>query len=156
MLNNNQVKKLLLVVPITGLLSTTSLAQNDLNNLILATSTNQVEEVLTGNTGGSYSLASIANRDSKGNPCMGYGDPKPDHVMTLKSDFEQLSLKIDSNQSDTTLLIKSESSVRCAFGKDNVRDAVINGRNWSAGTYSIWIGSISPNQRSQYRLLVQS
>ena len=154
-----QIKFGLLVIFLWGLLPKISLAQkSSLSNLILAAGANQVKEFLMGNTGGSYSLASIANQDSKGNPCLGYGDPEPDHKMILKSDFAQLLLQIDSGGSDTTLLIKGtkDDSIRCAYGQDNSRDAIVQGSNWSADTYSIWVGSMSPNQRSPYRLLVQS
>lgn len=135
-----------------------TLAQkNDLNHLILAVGADRTVEILTGNTGGAYSLASISNRDSKGNPCMGYGDPQPDHILTLQNDFAQLQLQIDSGGSETTLIIKNleTNNIYCAFGQNNQTDAVIKDTDWPAGTYHIWVGSIYPNLRSPYRLLVQ-
>ena len=147
-----------LIIPLICFVAEVALAQRkSFNDLTLAVGADRTGGIVTGNTGGSYSLASITNRDRKGNPCMGYGDPQPDHTITLKGNFEQLTLQIDSRGSDTTLLVKKIDNhyVRCGFGQGSSKDAVIQDRNWSAGTYQIWVGSMSPNQRSPYRLSVQ-
>ena len=125
--------------------------------LILALGSSQVGLTITGNTGGAYSLASLSNHDLNGTPCLGYGDPQPDRILQLKSDFENLTFEVNSNGQDTTLVIKSLETgvVRCGFGKNNSRDALIFDRNWSAGTYHIWVGSMAPNRRSSYRLSVR-
>lgn len=127
------------------------------DNLILAVDSSQTSAVVTGSTGGGYSLAAMINRDRNGNPCMGYGDPEPDHVMILENEFSQLSLKVNSRGSDTTLIIKGpgKNNVRCGFGKNNRRDALVKDSQWAPGKYEIWVGSVSPNQRSGYRLSIQ-
>ena len=118
----------------------------------------ETKKVVTGNTGGSYSLASIANRDRDGNPCIGYGDSQPDRTLALKGDFARLKVQVNSGGNDTTLLIKNveDRTIRCGFGQNGSRDAVIEDSNWQAGTYQIWVGSVTPNMRSQYRLSIQS
>lgn len=142
-----------------GLISVSTvraIAQEQINHLILATGFNQTAAVAIGHTGGAYSLASIANKDKHGNYCMGYGDPKPDHSMFLKNDFSQLSLMIDSGGKDTTLVITGPNNdVRCAFGQKQIRDALVQDRDWKQGHYDIWVGSMQPAQRSFYRLSVQ-
>ncbi len=127
------------------------------DHFILAVGSSQTSAVVRGSTGGSYSLASIANRDRHGNPCIGYGDPESDHIMTLESEFSQLSLKVNSRGSDTTLIIKGpgKNNIRCGFGKNNHRDAEVRGDQWRPGEYKIWVGSVAPHQRSGYRLSVQ-
>ena len=158
MLKFSNIKPILPIITLACLVPGITLAQkNNLNNLILAVGSNQSSGMVTGNTGGAYSLASITNRDSYGNPCMGYGDPEPDHVLTLKSDFARLTMQVDSGGNDTTLVVQSLEfgNIRCAFGQNSNRDAVIQDGNWSAGTYYIWVGSMSANQRSPYRLSVQ-
>ena len=127
------------------------------DHFILAVGSSQTSAVVRGSTGGSYSLASIANRDRHGNPCIGYGAPESDHIMTLESEFSQLSLKVNSRGSDTTLIVKGpgKNNIRCGFGKNNHRDAVVQDSQWTPGRYEIWVGSVSPNQRSGYRLSVQ-
>lgn len=152
------IRQIFLVIVLFCSVPKITLAQkNELNNLILAVGADETESTLIGTTGGAYSLASISNRDRDGNPCMGYGDPQPDHTITLQNDFAQLQLIINSGGSDTTLVVKNleTNSIRCAFGQNSNRDAMMQGENWSAGTYQIWVGSMYPNQRSPYSLLVQ-
>ena len=129
---------------------------SNLNYLILAAGFNQSLAIVTGYTGGNYSLASITNRDKYGTPCMGYSDPKPDHMMILQNDFEQLSLIVNSGGKDTTLVIKGPNNdIHCAFGRQQARDALIKDKNWQQGQYEIWVGSMQPQERKGYRLSVQ-
>jgi hypothetical protein len=130
---------------------------NNFNNFNLALDFNQAAAIVMGYTGGSYSLASIANQDIHGNPCMGYGDPEPDHLMILENDFPQLKLQVNSGGQDTTLIIQDVNNemIFCSFGQEDVKDALIKEINWKAGKYNIWVGSIKPNQRSSYTLSVE-
>jgi hypothetical protein len=147
------------VLLLTGFISVAMLpaiAEEQLASLILATGFSQTTAIAIGYTGGAFSLASIANQDKYGNHCMGYGDPKPDHSMVLENDFTQLSLKIDSNGRDTTLLIKGpDEDIRCAVGEKEIRDALIRDRNWKRGRYDIWVGSMQAIRRSPYRLSIE-
>ena len=130
--------------------------RNNLNRLVLAAGFDRATAIITGQTGGSYSLASIANKDKNGNHCMGYSDPKPDHTMILQNDFAKLSVEVNSGGKDTTLLIKGpNNNIRCAFGEKQQRDAMISDVNWQQGQYEIWVGSMQSKQRSGYRLSVQ-
>lgn len=131
--------------------------KNHLDRLVIAVGFDLSAAMVTGHTGGSYSLASITNQDKNGNHCMGYSDPEPDHIMILEDDFAELSLKVNSGGQDTTLVIKGPNSndIRCAFGKKQMRDALIKDTNWQRGQYEIWVGSMQPKQRSTYRLSVQ-
>ena len=147
-----------LIAGLTLIPASTTIAQRpNQDHFILAVDSSQTSAIVTGSTGGSYSLASIANRDRYDNPCMGYGDPEPDHIMILESEFSQLSLKVNSRGSDTTLIVKGpgRNNIRCGFGKNNHRDALVQDSQWKSGEYKIWVGSVSPNQRSGYRLSVQ-
>ena len=105
---------------------------------------------------GSYALSNIAETDVDGTLCAGYADTNPDYVLVLGSDFPSLGLEVNSGQ-DTTLLIQgpSDNIVRC--GQDISRsnlDAQIVDRNWSAGTYSIWVGAHNQGERFSYTLTV--
>ena len=153
----SSIKYLFLLIPLIYGKSEVTLAQkNSLNNLVLAVGANS-NEIVTGNTGGSYSLASIANSDRDRNPCMGYGDPQPDHIITLKGDFARLKMRVNSGGNDTTLVIKQTETqtIRCGFGQNGNKDAAISDSNWSAGTYHVWVGSVVPNMRSPYRLNIE-
>ncbi|WP_144865559.1 hypothetical protein [Hyella patelloides] len=158
MTKSKNLKYFFLMTTLVCSISGVALAQKkNFNDLVLAVGSNETGGIVTGNTGGAYSLASITNSDRDGNPCLGYGDPQPDHIITLKGNFAQLTLQIDSGGSDTTLIVKdvTTNSIRCGLGQNESQDAVIQDSNWSAGTYHIWVGSMSPNQRSPYRLSVQ-
>lgn len=155
---SRSIRQIFLVIALFTSLPGMTLAQkSDLNHLILAIGAEAEGGVLTGNTGGAYSLASISNRDRHKSPCLGYSDPQPDHIITLENDLTRLTLQVDSGGSDTTLVVKDleSNTIRCAFGQQDRRDAVIQDERWSAGSYYIWVGSMLPNQRSPYRLSVQ-
>ena len=143
----------LIIMPVTNAIA----QKKDLNTFHIALGLDQTRVQVMGSTGGSYSLASIVNRDHYGNHCMGYGDPEPDHTMILENDFSRLKLKVKSGGKDTTLVIKSVDNhdIRCGFGQQHSRDAAIDGRNWKAGRYEIWVGSMKPRQKSNYSLSVE-
>ena len=119
--------------------------------------------VVSGFTGGSTSLpAIVANRDRDNNPCLGFGDPNPDHVMELQRDFSRLRLEVNSRGHDTTLLIQGpdnksqdNNAIRCGDDTDSSRDASIEDTNWKAGTYKIWVGSMEAGFRRNYTLTVR-
>jgi hypothetical protein len=109
----------------------------------------------SGNTGGSYSLSAIANRDRDGNPCVGFADPKPDHILVLKKDFPHLKIQVNSNKPDASLVVQNDDQeVRCSY--DSVKNnSVAIDSNWKAGRYRIWVGAPNPGQQLNYTLSVQ-
>ncbi|HEY9636160.1 MAG TPA: hypothetical protein V6D14_22330 [Coleofasciculaceae cyanobacterium] len=109
-----------------------------------------------GSTGGSYSLSSIANRDRNKNPCIGFADATPDHIMVLQKDFPNLSVLVNSQGQDTTLVIQGpdDQTVRCGDDTGSSKDASVTD-SLKAGTYKIWVGSIESGQRLNYTLGVR-
>lgn len=109
-----------------------------------------------GYTQGSFSLASIANRDPAGNLCVGFADTAPDHVLVLQGSLPNLSLQV-SSEGDTTLLVRGPgNSIRC--GDDISRtnpNAAVQDSSWQAGEYRIWVGSFEADTRINYTLTVQ-
>lgn len=143
---------------ITTLITTPAIAQvGNFNPLTLALGFEKTAAVVTGHTGGSYSLASIANSDRANRPCIGYGDPNPDHIMVLENNFPKLKLQVDSGGKDTTLVIRgpNQNTIRCNFGTNDDKDAKIEDINWQAGQYQIWVGSMNSGKRIDYRLSAQ-
>ena len=143
----------LMIMPVTSAIA----QKKDLNSFHLALRLNKTKATVMGSTGGTYSLASIVNQDTYGNHCMGYGDPEPDHTMILDNDFARLRLQVKSGGKDTTLVVKriDNQDIRCAFGQQHHRDAVIDGQEWKAGRYEIWVGSMKPHHRSNYSLSIE-
>jgi hypothetical protein len=110
---------------------------------------------VSGSTGGSTSLpAIISNRDRKGNNCPGFGDPNPDHILELQKPFSKLTLTVASG-TDTTLVVVGPGGVRCADDSKSGKDASLEDTDWGAGKYQVWIGTIEPNNKRNYRLSVQ-
>ncbi len=111
-----------------------------------------------GSTGGSVSIPSITgSSDRSGNKCLGFGDSKPDHLMTLTQAVTKLNLKVNSSGRDTTIVIQGpENELRCGDDTGSKKDASFSGSNWSAGTYKIWVGSMTSGDRGNYRLSAQA
>ncbi len=111
---------------------------------------------LSGSTGGSISLpAIISNMDYRNNRCLGFGDSKPDHILTLEQNFPSLSLRVSSG-SDTTLVVQgADGIVRCGDDTGAQKDASIVDTNWKPGIYRIWVGSAAPSSQRNYRLTIQ-
>lgn len=110
---------------------------------------------VSGHTGGSYSLAAVENRDRDNNPCLGYGDSRPDHIVVLKADFAALTFQLDSGGKDTTLMLKGPVGVICGDDTDTVNlDDRVSAKGFKAGIYRVWVGTIEPGDRQNYRLTI--
>lgn len=122
----------------------------------LALNQTQSSGVLRGTTGGSASLPGIvSNRDRNNRKCLGYGDPKPDHLLVLEKPFATLTLKVRSN-TDTTLVVQGpDGVVRCGDDTGSSKDAVITDSDWGPGTYRVWVGTANPGVQHDYILTVQ-
>jgi len=112
--------------------------------------------VLTGSTGGSTSLpAIVSNRDRNNNKCLGFADPKPDHVLVLQQPFSRLKLSINNGGNNTTIVVSGpNNTIRCSSDSDS-KDANLEDTDWQAGTYRVWVGSIESGDRRNYRLTVR-
>lgn len=115
------------------------------------------EGIISGYTGGSYSLSAISNRDRDKKACIGFADPKPDYTMVLEKDFEQLTILVNTGNTDTTLLVKGpdNDTIRCGDDTGRSKDASISDRNWKKGIYQIWVGTFNPNVNRKYTLTVE-
>lgn len=132
-----------------------AVAQSD--NLRSLTLDNQTTSgMMMGATGGRTSLpAVVSNSDRQNQRCLGFGDPSPDHTLVLKRPFSSLSLRVDSGGGDTTLLISGPGGVRCADSGESGGDVRLQQEDWEAGTYQIWVGTVTPNVSRDYRLTVR-
>ncbi|MCV3212143.1 hypothetical protein OGM63_01140 [Plectonema radiosum NIES-515] len=130
---------------------------SNFGKLSLAPGFPPAQGTVEGYTGGSYSLSAISNRDRDRNACIGFADPKPDHVMVLEKDFSQLNIRVNSGGKDTTLLIQGpdDGSIRCGDDTGKRKDASIQSSDWKAGTYKIWVGTFNSGDKGNYTLTVQ-
>lgn len=113
--------------------------------------------VLSGSTGGPTSLpAIVSNHDRNGNACLGFGDPTPDHILVLQQNFPTLKLRVNSGGGDTTLVVQGDGEVRCSDSTTmRKKDASLTDKDWKAGTYRIWVGTVAPGVRRNYTLSVK-
>jgi hypothetical protein len=123
----------------------------------LSTNFDPAQGTVQGFTGGSYSLSAISNRDRDQKACIGFADPTPDHIMVLEKDFSQLTIQVDSNNNDTTLLIQGpdKNTIRCGDDTGKSKDASVSDRNWKSGTYRIWVGTFNQETKYDYTLKVE-
>lgn len=112
---------------------------------------------LNGSTGGSASLpAIVSNTDRHSHKCLGFGDSKPDHILSLKQSFPNLQLRVNSNGGDTTLVIQGPGGVRCGDDTSSKnKDASLTDTDWQPGDYKVWVGSTTPGDRRNYTLSVR-
>lgn len=111
-----------------------------------------------GTTGGTTSIpAIIGSTDRSGNKCLGFGDPNPDHIMTLKQPLSKLTLKVNSGGRDTTLVVRGPNgALRCGDDTGSKKDASLVSSDWEPGVYQVWVGSMESGVRSNYRLSAQT
>lgn len=128
------------------------------DNLALNSPTGIDTSIVEGNTGGSFSLTSLSQYDTQGNLCSGYSyDSQPNHILQLDvEDKVELSIWVDSQGKDTTLLVRGSNSLDCADDLSSFNlDAGIYRKEWDAGVYEIWVGSSAPGENYSYQLQVQ-
>lgn len=84
--------------------------------------------------------------------CLGYINAQPNHILTLETFFDYLSVKVDSEQ-DTTLIVQGPGGIWCS---DDVQghNPEISGQ-WQAGSYQIWVGSYHQEEPASYILLIE-
>jgi hypothetical protein len=115
--------------------------------------------IVDGATGGSTSLSAVtSNLDRDDNQCFGFGDPRPDHILSLEKAVDRLKVLVDSRGQDTTIVIQApDGSFICADDFGNSKDAGLDRLTpWSAGKYKFWIGTVTPGRRYNYKLTVQA
>lgn len=122
----------------------------------LALGPDKTSGILRGSTGGSTSLpAIVSNTDRHNKKCLGFGDPKPDHLLVLQEPFKSLSIRVRSAVETTLVVQGSDGSIRCGNDLGSNRNAIITDQDWGAGGYRIWVGTTTPGVRRDYTLIVQ-
>ncbi|WP_375503310.1 hypothetical protein [uncultured Nostoc sp.] len=147
-----------LLAILSAIIATPVIAQTaNFGTFTLSTNFDPAQGIVQGFTGGSYSLSAISNRDRDQKACIGFADPNPDHIMVLEKDFPQMTIQVDSNGNDTTLLIQGpdQTTIRCGDDTGKSKDASVSDRNWKSGTYRIWVGTFNPGVKRDYTLKVE-
>ena len=116
--------------------------------------TASTDEAVEGYTAGSVPLFAILNvrEDENSQPCVGYAERDPDHILNLSTAMSNISIEVDSNGGDTTLMIEAPDQTIYCSDDGNDSDAVITGKNWPAGEYRVWVGAFDAGQNYDYTL----
>jgi hypothetical protein len=144
-------------ITLAGILGLPSLAQPVVSEIRISSGFTPSQAQVDGVTTGVYGISNLASRDRNGNLCLGYAEATPDHVLVLTDAFEHLNIAVDSDGSDTTLLIQgpNDETIRCNDNADRrSQDAAIDDIDWAAGTYRIWVGSFDQGTQHDYVLTV--
>jgi hypothetical protein len=147
-----------LLAAITAMIATPIAAQTaNFGTLKLAPGFEPGQGMASGYTGGSFSLSAMSNRDRDKKACIGFGDPKPDHILVLEKDFDKLTILINSGGKDTTVFIKGpdDATIRCGDDTGRSKDASVSDRNWKQGIYQLWVGTFNPGVKHNYTLKVE-
>ncbi|AFZ26328.1 hypothetical protein Cylst_4230 [Cylindrospermum stagnale PCC 7417] len=148
-----------LLAMVTAITATPTIAETAANfaTLKLLPDFNPAQGIVSGYTGGSYSLSAISNRDRDKKACIGFADPTPDHILILDKDFAQLKILVNSGGYDTTLLIQGpeQTTIRCGDDTGKSKDASVSDSKWKSGTYRVWVGTFNPGVKGNYTLTVQ-
>jgi hypothetical protein len=104
---------------------------------------------LEGTGGGGVSLADLAGVAEH---CRGFGDRQPNHTIVLTDNFPLFDLLVYTNNinDDPTMLLKGDNGI-VACNEPQGRNPQISQR-LPKGTYQIWVGSKTANQRFNYTL----
>ncbi len=104
--------------------------------------------IIRGISGGDVAAKTITGRESTDTgPCSGFIDREPDHILTLKSFFNYLSLQVQSAE-DTTLVIMGPGGTWCNDDYQGHNPGIAG--QWLAGTYRVWVGSYAQKKYIPY------
>ena len=137
---------------------TAHFAQLNLDESTLVSTIGSATNVVSGETGGSFSLTALSRYDEAGNLCSGYSYDSnlPSHILELTQPVDELSIWVNSRGQDTTLLIRGSNGVDCGDDLNPLNaDAGISRKDWQPGIYQIWVGSSAPGTNYRYQLQVQ-
>ncbi|BAZ14287.1 hypothetical protein NIES4071_61270 [Calothrix sp. NIES-4071] len=142
---------------LTGIISVPVLADTaNFGTVSLAPGFDTATSLVSGYTGGSYSLSAITNRDVNNKVCIGFADPTPDHIIVLQKNFSNLRIAVDSSGSDTTLLVQApDGKIYCGDDTGRLKDASVTLSQWQEGSYKVWVGVFNPGVKINYTLSVQ-
>lgn len=149
----------LLLSLVVSLVAGPSFAQDaNFDELVVARGFDRATATVMGTTGGAIQLADLAaQRGGNTVPpaCQAtdiYTSETPDHILTVRPSIENLRLAVNNGGEPTILMVQDPNgAVHCsAIGRGFNEDAVLQGIDWTAGDYQVWVGSDVPGR--QYRL----
>lgn len=151
-LYRTSVMALIVAIGATPVLSQSA----NFGTLTIAPGFSPASRIVGGNTGGSFSLPSIANIDRNKRSCIGYASLAPDHILILEKDFPKLTVQVRTRMKDTTLMIRGPNNlILCGDDTGSSKDASIEATNLKKGRYEVWVGAIEAGKSWNYTLTIR-
>jgi hypothetical protein len=91
------------------------------------------------------------NATRLGGDCRGWIAGRPDHIVTLQSNFNFFRVFVNS-ESDTTLVIRLPNGRFVCNDDANGLNPAITQNRWRRGTYRVWVGSYAEGDNSRYSI----
>jgi hypothetical protein len=89
------------------------------------------------------------NATRLGGDCRGWIAGRPDHIVTLQSNFNFFRVFVNSD-SDTTLVIRLPNGRFVCNDDANGLNPAVTRNRWRRGTYRVWVGSYAEGDNSRY------
>lgn len=86
-----------------------------------------------------------------GATCRGYVDPRPSHVLTLRTDFDYFRVQLGDSAGRATLVVRTPGGRFYCSAPEN-ENAFIEQDAWPEGDYRIWVGATAEESRPEYRI----
>jgi hypothetical protein len=139
-------------------IATSALAQTSIDGDLSLSGGNRSGS-LTGHAIGTNSIPTAVVRrtsDSQGHECLGFSSMQPNHLLTLQTPLQNLTLTVDSGSEDTTIAVQGPNGLLlCGDDAAGGSSASVTTANWPAGTYQVWVGTFAAGARVRYRLSAQ-
>ncbi len=86
-----------------------------------------------------------------GADCRGFVDATPNHVLTLRNDFDYLRVQLGGGLGETSLVLRTPDGRYLCSAPDEAQ-AFVDQDAWAAGVYLIWVGSRRPETTPDYAI----
>jgi hypothetical protein len=114
-------------------------------------------KVAQGQAGGAVDVSTLPTNNPE---CKGWiFAAKPDHVFVAQTafggNFRILAHSMNQPLQDITLVIQRPDGTYACNDDEVVgtqTDPIVQGQQWPAGVYKVWVGSYNQGERSSYRL----
>jgi hypothetical protein len=108
---------------------------------------------IDGHTTGTLSARRVFDQQTTPTgPCLGYISNTPDHILTLDTFFDNLSVTVESER-DTTLIVQGPGGIWCNDDSDSSNPRIAG--QWLPGSYQIWVGAYHASKQSPYTLRIR-
>ena len=86
-----------------------------------------------------------------GAECRGFVSAIPNHVMTLRNEFDYLRIQLGGASGQATIVLRTPAGrYLCSAPEDS--NAFVDQDVWPEGVYRIWVGSLQPAEHPHYSI----